>query len=112
MHNLFLLNACDKLDEEPLTNVSTNQFYSNETDALAALNGAYSRLKSGNGYYKQLFYLHYSHLLIKAGQHIYLKTLKQGQSPILIQICHQYGEIYILEFVMLTMLFQKYLTLK
>ena len=42
----FLLNACDKLDEEPLTNVSTNQFYSNETDALAALNGAYSRLKS------------------------------------------------------------------
>ncbi len=51
----FLLNACDKLDEEPLTNVSTNQFYSNETDALAALNGAYSRLKSGNGYYKQLF---------------------------------------------------------
>ena len=43
------------MDEELLTNLSTKQFYSNETDALAALNGAYSRLKSGNGYYKQLF---------------------------------------------------------
>ena len=51
----YLIFGCDKLDEEPLTNVSTEQFYSSETDALAALNGAYSRLKSGNGYYKQLF---------------------------------------------------------
>ena len=49
------LYSCDNLEEESLTQVSTEQFYQNETDALAGLTAAYARLKSGNGYYKQVF---------------------------------------------------------
>ena len=53
---LFLtLNSCEVLDEESLTQVSTEQFYQNESDALDALTSAYARLKSGNGYYRQVF---------------------------------------------------------
>lgn len=48
-------HSCNVLDEEPFTQPSTENFYKNETDALAALTSAYARLKSGNGYYKQGF---------------------------------------------------------
>lgn len=53
---IFLtLSSCEVLDEESLTQVSTEKFYQNESDALDALTAAYARLKSGNGYYKQIF---------------------------------------------------------
>ena len=52
---LFLFTSCEVLDEDPFTEVSTENFYQNKTDALAALTGAYARLKSGNGYYRQTF---------------------------------------------------------
>ena len=47
--------SCNVLDEEPFTQPSTENFYQNETDALAALTSVYARLKSGIGYYKQQF---------------------------------------------------------
>ena len=47
--------SCNVLDEEPFTQPSTENFYKNETDALAALTSVYARLKSGIGYYKQSF---------------------------------------------------------
>ncbi|CAI8421769.1 MAG: SusD-like protein [Flavobacterium sp. SCGC AAA160-P02] len=52
---VLFFGSCEVLDEESLTQVSTEKFYQNETDALAALTAAYARLKSGNGYYKQVF---------------------------------------------------------
>ena len=52
---IFTFNSCNILDEEPFTQPSTENFYQNETDALAALTSVYARLKSGNGYYKQGF---------------------------------------------------------
>lgn len=51
----FSFNSCDVLDEDPFTQPSTENFYQNDTDALAALTSAYARLKSGIGYYKQQF---------------------------------------------------------
>lgn len=51
----IIVCACESLDEESLTKVSTDNFYNNEVDALSALTGAYSGLKSSNGYYKQAF---------------------------------------------------------
>ncbi len=50
-----IVGACESLEEEPLTKVSTDSFYTDEVDANAALTGAYARLKSSNGYYKQAF---------------------------------------------------------
>jgi hypothetical protein len=47
--------ACESLDEKSLTQISTEQFYKNDIDALSALTAAYARLKSGNGYYRQVF---------------------------------------------------------
>ena len=52
---IISFNSCNVLDEEPFTQPSTENFYQNETDALAALTSVYARLKSGNGYYKQGF---------------------------------------------------------
>ena len=52
---VLTLSACDVLDEESLTQVETNNFYQTETDAITSLTAAYARLKSGNGYYKQVF---------------------------------------------------------
>ncbi len=52
---LFAFNSCEVLDEDSFIEVSTENFYQNKTDALAALTGAYARLKSGNGYYRQIF---------------------------------------------------------
>ena len=51
----FTISSCNVLDEDPFTQPSTENFYQNETDALAALTAAYARLKSGMGYYKQQF---------------------------------------------------------
>ena len=51
----FTISSCNVLEEEPFTQPSTENFYQNETDALAALTAAYARLKSGMGYYKQQF---------------------------------------------------------
>ncbi|MEQ8548689.1 MAG: RagB/SusD family nutrient uptake outer membrane protein [Cyclobacteriaceae bacterium] len=45
----------DLLKEEPLTQLDAGAFYQNEDDALAALTAAYAQLKSGNGYYRQLW---------------------------------------------------------
>jgi len=48
--------SCDNvLDEEPLTQIGTDFFYKNESDALAALTAVYADLKKDNGYYKQLY---------------------------------------------------------
>ena len=56
---LFLLViiplSCEILEENPQTQISTENFYQNESDAFQSLNAAYARLKSNNGYYKQLF---------------------------------------------------------
>ena len=52
---LLAFTSCEVLDEDPFTEVSTENFYQNQTDALAGLTGAYARLKSGNGYYRQTF---------------------------------------------------------
>lgn len=52
----LILFGCDAvLDEKPVNQIATEFFYQNETDALAALNAVYADLKSGNGYYRQLF---------------------------------------------------------
>ncbi len=51
----FVINSCNVLDEEPFTQPSTENFYQNEIDALAALTSSYARLKSGIGYYRQQF---------------------------------------------------------
>ena len=56
---LFLLIifslSCETLEENPQVQISTENFYQNENDAFQSLNAAYARLKSNNGYYKQLF---------------------------------------------------------
>jgi len=52
---LMLVMSCEVLDEEPLNQISTEFFYQNDQDALAALTAVYADLKRGNGYYKQLF---------------------------------------------------------
>ena len=53
----FTISSCNVLDENPLTQPSTENFYQNETDALAALTAAYARLKSGMGYYLSLIHI-------------------------------------------------------
>jgi hypothetical protein len=55
---LFILlssfSACESLlEEQPVTQISTEFFYQNEDDALAALTAAYAQLKNGVGYYRQ-----------------------------------------------------------
>lgn len=50
-----LFGCDDFLVEEPLNQISTEFFYQNDNDALAALTGAYAQLKSNNGYYRQQF---------------------------------------------------------
>lgn len=52
---ITLIGCSDVLDENPVVQLSTEQFYQDETDALAALSGAYARLKDGVGYYRQQF---------------------------------------------------------
>ncbi len=53
---LILFISCDNLlVEEPVAQIATEFFYKNENDALAAVTAAYADLKSGNGYYRQLY---------------------------------------------------------
>ena len=52
--SLFVF-SCSELEEQPFTQPNTENFYQNESDAISALNAAYARLKSGNGYYRQQF---------------------------------------------------------
>jgi hypothetical protein len=52
---LLMFNCDNILEEKPLDQISTDFFYKNDKDALAALNAAYADLKKGNGYYRQLF---------------------------------------------------------
>ena len=51
----LLAFSCSELEEQPFTQPNTENFYQNESDAISALNAAYARLKSGNGYYRQQF---------------------------------------------------------
>jgi hypothetical protein len=53
---LFVGTSCNNLlEEEPLNQIGSESFYRNESDALAALTGAYAKLKDGTGYYRQLW---------------------------------------------------------
>ncbi|HEY5687830.1 MAG TPA: RagB/SusD family nutrient uptake outer membrane protein [Yeosuana sp.] len=53
---LIAFTSCDDLlEEQPYTQIGTDFFYKNESDALAALTAVYADLKSGNGYYRQLY---------------------------------------------------------
>lgn len=49
----FFTGCDDVLEENPVVQLSTEQFYQTETDALAGLTGAYAQLKDGVGYYRQ-----------------------------------------------------------
>jgi hypothetical protein len=54
MITMAFFTACDDvLEENPFTQISTEQFYQNETDVLSGLTGAYAQLKDGVGYYRQ-----------------------------------------------------------
>ena len=53
---LLIATSCEELlKEEPYNQLGTEFFYQNESDALAALTGAYAQLKDGNGYYRQIW---------------------------------------------------------
>lgn len=53
---LATVSSCqDLLQEEPYNQISTENFYKNEADAISALTGAYAALKSDNGYYRQIW---------------------------------------------------------
>jgi starch-binding outer membrane protein, SusD/RagB family len=52
---ILFFEACNLLEEIPLTQIDVANFYQNEQDALAALNGAYASLKNDNGYYRQVW---------------------------------------------------------
>ncbi|MDV7392704.1 hypothetical protein RZS08_15155, partial [Arthrospira platensis SPKY1] len=51
----FFVSCESLLEEEPFTQVGTDFFYKDANDALAALTAVYAQLKSGNGYYRQVF---------------------------------------------------------
>ena len=54
--SLLSLTACSKLDEEPKSYLTTDQFYQNEEQATAAVNGIYRKLyESGQSLYNSLF---------------------------------------------------------
>ena len=73
----FAISSCNVLDEEPFTQPSTENFYQNETDALAELTASYARLKSVIGYYKQQFMPLYLLHLTKVYLPIYIMNLKE-----------------------------------
>ncbi len=53
---LTIVSSCqDLLKEEPYNQINTEEFYKSESDALSALTGAYAGLKSGTGYYRQIW---------------------------------------------------------
>ena len=51
----ILVASCNALEENPLNQVSVDNFYNTEEDAIASLNAVYAQLKSNNGYYRQQF---------------------------------------------------------
>lgn len=51
----FTIGCEDVLEEKPFTEIGSEFFYNDANDALAALTAAYAQLKSGNGYYRQVF---------------------------------------------------------
>ncbi len=52
---LFFISSCNVLDEQPFTQNETENYFQDSNDAIDGLTSAYSRLKSGNGYYKQKY---------------------------------------------------------
>lgn len=53
---LSLFSACSKLEEEPLSYLTTDQFYQTEEQAIAAVNGTYRKLyETGQSLYNSLF---------------------------------------------------------
>ena len=55
LSGLLFSNCSNLLEENPLNQVSVDNFYNTEADAIASLNAAYGQLKSNNGYYRQQF---------------------------------------------------------
>ncbi|MBB6462621.1 RagB/SusD family nutrient uptake outer membrane protein [Flammeovirga kamogawensis] len=52
---LGISSSCTFLAEDPKVQITTEEFYKTENDALVALSGAYGQMKSGYGYYRQTF---------------------------------------------------------
>ena len=53
---MAFFTACDDiLEETPNIEITNEQFYQDQNDALGALTGAYTKLKDGVGYYRQQF---------------------------------------------------------
>lgn len=52
---ILFVSCEDVLEEEPFTQIGTEFFYQNESDALAAVTAVYARLKDGVGYYRQQY---------------------------------------------------------
>ncbi|WP_439182761.1 RagB/SusD family nutrient uptake outer membrane protein [Carboxylicivirga taeanensis] len=53
---LMMFTSCESwLEEEPKTQIATDNFYQDKDQALMALTAAYAQLKSGPGYYNQQF---------------------------------------------------------
>lgn len=53
---LLLVTGCSKLEEDPASFLTTEQFYNDEKQATAAVNGAYRKLyESGQSLYNSLF---------------------------------------------------------
>ncbi|OLY91891.1 Starch-binding associating with outer membrane [Cnuella takakiae] len=53
---LLLITGCSKLEEDPASFLTTGQFYNDEKQATAAVNGAYRKLyESGQSLYNSLF---------------------------------------------------------
>ncbi|NLR91755.1 MULTISPECIES: RagB/SusD family nutrient uptake outer membrane protein [Flammeovirga] len=50
-----LISSCSLLKEEPKVQITTDDFYKTEADAIAAINGAYASMKQTNAYYRQLY---------------------------------------------------------
>jgi hypothetical protein len=51
----LVLSGCSKLDEDPASYLTTDQFYQNEQQAVAAVNGVYRKLfESGQSLYNSL----------------------------------------------------------
>jgi hypothetical protein len=56
MITMAFFTACDDiLEETPNIEITNEQFYQDQNDALGALTGAYTKLKDGVGYYRQQF---------------------------------------------------------
>lgn len=54
---LCAFTSCELLEQEPKTQILTENFYQTEEDALTAVNSTYAQLKSGTSYYSQVYVL-------------------------------------------------------